>query len=206
VSEQAIDQGRERFLEAWLTNDPDALMRELDDDVVFMPPGHEPARGMAAVRAWFEAAIAEAATVSLEMPEREVVVAGDWGIESGIFVWMLLPVGGSEQFAVRGIERFRGGLKGLEAAAVDKKWRFVVCGLRPHLISPAALEGTAANRSQAVPRARTIRVLTYGRGVRWPRYWSQERAAVLDWRHACLWGGRGMRCSPPCGIPRVHRN
>jgi ketosteroid isomerase-like protein len=65
VSEHSIDQGRERFLEAWLTNDPDALMRELDDDVVFMPPGHEPARGKAAVRAWFEAAIAESTTVSL---------------------------------------------------------------------------------------------------------------------------------------------
>jgi ketosteroid isomerase-like protein len=40
-----------RFLEAWLTNDPDALTRELADDVVFMPPGQEPARGKAAVRA-----------------------------------------------------------------------------------------------------------------------------------------------------------
>jgi len=50
VSEQSIDRGRERFLEAWLTNDADALMRELADDVVFMPPGQEPARGKAAVR------------------------------------------------------------------------------------------------------------------------------------------------------------
>ncbi len=102
VSEHSIDQGRERFLEAWLTNDPDALMRELDDDVVFMPPGHEPARGKSAVRAWFEAAIAESTTVSLQIPEREVVVAGDWGIESGSFAWTLSPVGGGEQLAARG--------------------------------------------------------------------------------------------------------
>ncbi len=77
-------------------------MRELHDDVVFMPPGQEPARGKSAVRAWFEAAIAESTTVSLQIPEREVVVAGDWGIESGSFAWTLSPVGGGEQFEARG--------------------------------------------------------------------------------------------------------
>lgn len=102
MSEHWIDQGRERFLQAWLTNDPDALMQELADNVVFMPPGQEPARGKAAVRAWFMATIAEATTVSLQLPERDVVVAGEWGIESGSFSWTLSPVGGGALFVARG--------------------------------------------------------------------------------------------------------
>jgi len=80
----------------------DALMRVLTDDVVFMPPGEEPARGKAAVGAWFESAIAEATTVSLQLPEREVVVAGDWGIETGSFTWTLSPADGGEPFVERG--------------------------------------------------------------------------------------------------------
>ena len=102
MSEQAIDQGHERFLAAMLANDPDALMQELADDVVFMPPGQEPARGKAAVRAWYEDTIAEATTVNLQIPERDVVVAGDWGIETGSFAWTLAPTGGGEQFEARG--------------------------------------------------------------------------------------------------------
>lgn len=77
-------------------------MRVLTDDVVFMPPGEEPARGKAAVGAWFDAAIAESTTVSLELPEREVVVVGDWGIESGSFAWTLSSAGGGEPFVDRG--------------------------------------------------------------------------------------------------------
>jgi len=83
-------------------NDPDALMAELTDDVVFMPPGQAAARGKAAVRAWYEATIAEATTVKLEIPVREVVVAGDWGIETGSFAWVLAPVGGGEHFSAKG--------------------------------------------------------------------------------------------------------
>ncbi len=102
MSEQAIDQGHERFLAAMRANDADALAQELSDDVIFMPPGQEPARGKAAVRAWYEGTIAEATTADIRIPERSVVVAGDRGIESGSFVWTLSPVGGGEPFAARG--------------------------------------------------------------------------------------------------------
>jgi uncharacterized protein (TIGR02246 family) len=102
MSEQAIDQGHERFLAAMGANDADALMQELSDDVTFMPPGQAPARGKAAVRAWYEGTIAEATTVEVQIHDRGVVVADDSGIESGSYVWTLSPVGGGEPFATRG--------------------------------------------------------------------------------------------------------
>ncbi len=42
-------------------------------------------------------------------------------------------------------------LTGLEAAAVDRKWRFVVCGLRPHGLSLAAPEGSAIEQETGIP-------------------------------------------------------
>ena len=45
---------------------------------------------------------AEATTVDVQIPERGVVVSGDWGIESGSFAWTLSPVGSGEHFTARG--------------------------------------------------------------------------------------------------------
>ena len=39
----------------------------------------------------------------------------------------------------------------LEAAAVDRKWRFVVCGLLPHGLSLAAPEGSAIEQETGIP-------------------------------------------------------
>jgi ketosteroid isomerase-like protein len=102
MSTLLIDEGHKRFLAAMRANDADALMAELTDDVIFMPPGQAPAVGKAAVRAWYEATMAEASTVKVSVPEREVVVAGDWGIERGRYVWGLVPAGGGSAFEVRG--------------------------------------------------------------------------------------------------------
>ncbi len=102
MSKKAIDEAHERFLATMLANDADALMEELSDDVIFMPPGQAPAIGKSAVRAWYEATLAEASTVHLDVPERDVVVAGKWGIERGRYVWTLAPAGGGSEFKVRG--------------------------------------------------------------------------------------------------------
>ena len=73
-------------------------MEELTDDVIFMPPDQAPAKGKSAVRAWHEATLAEASTVNVKVPERQVVIAGEWGIERGRYVWTLaLTAGGPEQ-------------------------------------------------------------------------------------------------------------
>lgn len=102
MSEKAIDEGHIRFLEAMRANDADALMAELADDVVFYPPNQAPARGKAAVRSWYEGAIAEATTEGIEVSDRNLVVAGDWGIEQGKYVWKLAPAGGGDWFTATG--------------------------------------------------------------------------------------------------------
>lgn len=102
MSTEAIDAGHKRFLDAMRANDAAALMEELTDDVVFYPPGQEPARGKAAVRAWYEGAIAEATTDAVEVPDRAVVVAGEHGIEQGRYVWTLSPAGGGDPFTATG--------------------------------------------------------------------------------------------------------
>jgi uncharacterized protein (TIGR02246 family) len=102
MSKQAIDACHERFLAAMRANDPAALLRELTDDVRFMPPNQAPLQGKAAVRAWYEGVLAEATTVAVAVSQREVVVAGDWGIESGSYVWTLTPKAGGAPFIARG--------------------------------------------------------------------------------------------------------
>lgn len=98
MSNRAIDAAHERFLSALRADDTDALIEELTDDVVFMPPDHVPAKGKFAVRAWHKASVAEASTVDVKVPERDVVVAGDWAIERGKYAWTLdLTAGGPEQ-------------------------------------------------------------------------------------------------------------
>jgi ketosteroid isomerase-like protein len=102
MSKQAIDAGHERFLAAMRANDSAALVRELTDDVRFMPPHQPPVRGNAAVRTWYEGVLASATTVAVDVSEREVVIAGDWGIEEGHYVWTLKPRAGGAPLVSRG--------------------------------------------------------------------------------------------------------
>ncbi len=46
--------------------------------------------------------IAEATTDAVDILNRDVVVAGDWGIERGKYVWKLAPVGGGDSFTATG--------------------------------------------------------------------------------------------------------
>jgi uncharacterized protein (TIGR02246 family) len=102
VSEQALNRGHERFLNALRANDPDALTDTLLDDVVFYPPGEDAPRGKASVRAWYEGVLAGATTVSVEIKERRVLFDGDLGVDHGSYVWTLAPVDGGEPFTVAG--------------------------------------------------------------------------------------------------------
>jgi uncharacterized protein (TIGR02246 family) len=102
MSKEAIDSGHERFLDAMRANDASALMEVLTDDVVFYPPGQDAARGKAACGAWYEGVVAEARTEAVEVPDRDVIVSGDLGIEQGRYVWTLAPAGGGDSFTTTG--------------------------------------------------------------------------------------------------------
>lgn len=91
MSRKAIDDGHQRFLAALEANDAELLMGELTDDARFMPPDRPRLKGKAAIRGWYEALVTEAPTVKIQVPEREVDIAGDWAVETGTFIWTLAP-------------------------------------------------------------------------------------------------------------------
>jgi len=102
MSKQAVDQGHKHFLNAMAANDTDGLLKVLAEDVVFYPPGSDPLQGHAAIRSWYDNVKTEALTESLSVPDREVVMAGDYGIETGHYRWTLKPVDGGDSFNATG--------------------------------------------------------------------------------------------------------
>ncbi len=102
MSRQAIDNGHQHFLNAMADNDTDALLEVLAHDVVFYPPGSDPLHGLDAVRQWYDNVKTEALTDSLSVPNRDVVIADDYGIETGHYQWTLKPVNGGDSFNAAG--------------------------------------------------------------------------------------------------------
>jgi ketosteroid isomerase-like protein len=94
MSKEAIDKGHEDWLTAMKTNDAEALGRLVAGDVVLMPPHQEPVTGPQGVINWFSAVVKQARTVAVGIQEREVMIAGDFGIERGAFTWKVAPTAG----------------------------------------------------------------------------------------------------------------
>jgi ketosteroid isomerase-like protein len=91
---KAIDKSHEAFVAAMRANDCSGMLREVAEDVVFVPPNEPNATGKAAVRAWCDAAFRAAKTTAMAVSERGVTMAGDWAIEHGKFDWTLAPAAG----------------------------------------------------------------------------------------------------------------
>ena len=102
MSRERIDKTHLAWLDAMKTNDASALGRLVADDAVLMPPNESPVVGRAAIVKWFGAVVSQARTTGVEVPFREVIVTGDYGIERGSFVWRLSPAGGGPPFESRG--------------------------------------------------------------------------------------------------------
>jgi len=102
MSNPMIEAGHLRFLAAMQANDPDALMKELGEDVSFMPPNEEPVVGKAATRGWYEGVVSQMETTSLQVSDRKVVVEGDAAMEVGRYTWSLKPRAGGDALTVRG--------------------------------------------------------------------------------------------------------
>ena len=90
------------FHEALRTNDTDAFMSYVADDVVLMPPGEAAVRGKPAMRAWYATFLSQYRTSSLMLSGREVFVGGGFAVESGNFEWGLTPVVGGAPVVDRG--------------------------------------------------------------------------------------------------------
>jgi ketosteroid isomerase-like protein len=83
-------------------NDAQALGRLVTEDAVLMPPNQPAVVGRAAVIDWFAGVVKQARTTGVGIPQREVIVAGDWAIERGSFTWKVAPTAGGAPIEDRG--------------------------------------------------------------------------------------------------------
>jgi len=102
MSKKAINEARDRFLAGMLADDVDAIVEELTEDAVFMPPGEGQVSGKTTIQKWFSDALAEAKTVKVKLHDRDVVVSGKCGIERGKFIWKSAPTAGGAETEERG--------------------------------------------------------------------------------------------------------
>ncbi len=102
MSREMIDKTHLAFLDAMKSNDAAALGRLVTDDAVLMPPNQSVLDGPAAFVQWFDGVVRQARTTGIDIPQREVIVSGDYGIERGSYVWKLEPAGGGPPFEDRG--------------------------------------------------------------------------------------------------------
>ena len=102
MSRERIDKTHFAWLDAMTGNDAAALGRVVTEDVVLMPPNEQPLTGRAAIVDWFAGVVRQARTTSVDVPQREVIVSGDYGIERGSYVWTVSPVAGGSPIVLRG--------------------------------------------------------------------------------------------------------
>jgi ketosteroid isomerase-like protein len=102
MSRARVDKTHLAWLDAMKANDGRALGRLVTEDAVLMPPNEPVLVGRTAVVAWFENVVRQARTTGIDIPQREVIVTGDYGIERGSFVWKLSPASGGPPFEARG--------------------------------------------------------------------------------------------------------
>ncbi len=91
MSRERIDKTHLAWLDAMKANDGGALGRIVTDDVVLMPPNEQPVVGRVSIVQWFDDVVRQARTSDVQVPDREVIVAGDYGIERGSYVWTINP-------------------------------------------------------------------------------------------------------------------
>ena len=97
-----VERATAAFHEALRTNDAETFLSFVADDVVMMPPGEAPVRGKDALRAWYVAFLSQYRTSSLTLGDREVLVGEGFAVETGSFVWGLIPAAGGAPVLDRG--------------------------------------------------------------------------------------------------------
>src|ERR1044072_1061461 len=102
MSRERIDEAHLAFLDAMKANDAHALGQLVTADAVLMPPNEHPVIRRASLAEWFDGVVKQARTIGVDVGYREVMVAGDYGIERGSFVWKLSPAAGGTPFESRG--------------------------------------------------------------------------------------------------------
>lgn len=102
MSREGVDKGHAAWLVAMKANDAEALRPLVTGDVVLMPPHQQAVTGPQGVIDWFAGVVKQARTIGVDVLEREVLIAGDLGIERASFTWKVAPTGGGSPIEDRG--------------------------------------------------------------------------------------------------------
>ena len=86
-----IDSARGEIDAAWLRSDADGITRHLAEDAVLMPPNGPKQIGRAAINAWLRGLFEHYTMTELAMPERKLIVTGDYAFEQASYEWLLVP-------------------------------------------------------------------------------------------------------------------
>lgn len=81
----AITALRQRLLDAARADDAEAVSRLFTENAAVLPPGQRPVSGRAAIRRWWQETSQESGIPSLEAESFEIVVAGDWAFDRGVY-------------------------------------------------------------------------------------------------------------------------
>jgi len=77
--------------------DIDALMAEIVDDAVWMPPDQAPIVGKPAIRSFYEALFEQVTLAGTLSPDnQELQIFGDWAVLRGVLVGTVTPKAGGE--------------------------------------------------------------------------------------------------------------
>lgn len=91
--EQGVHAAHEAYVTAINTNDVNAIMALVTDDIVYLPPNGPALSGTAAVRPWLEGYVAAYRT-HWEKTTVELIVSGDWAIEHYAYQSTDTPIAG----------------------------------------------------------------------------------------------------------------
>jgi ketosteroid isomerase-like protein len=97
----AIDSAQQAVLQALRNGDIEAYVNVFDDSATVMPPGAEPVRGQAAIRAWAEPLLRDF-SVDVQVTRHELIVDRDWAFDRHSYVLRLTPRSGGRITEDRG--------------------------------------------------------------------------------------------------------
>jgi ketosteroid isomerase-like protein len=98
----SVESTTAAFHDALRKNDTTSFYSFIDKDVVMMPPGDAPVRGIAAMHSWYSAFLGQYQTSSLSLNDKEVNVGDGWATETGSYAWGLKPTAGGAEVVDHG--------------------------------------------------------------------------------------------------------